>query len=377
MPEPKQHRASDRVPADAVRPPPSAGGVDVKREHVYKAAGLLFLLAIVLNFFEVFAEVLLLAYAAAILAVLFNAIVRRLPLQRKLTAAALGLVILATLGTLLWFGIPALIAQIRDLAGRAAEFEALLHGVENWLQATTGLNVSLVGPEARQLLQSMFMGGEAGTDMLARAQSLLGIIIFPLLILFGGLYAVGKPNEQLMSPLLRTVPRDRRLAFRRAIQLLGDRILGWVQGLLMSMAGVAILSFALYSLIGVPNALLLAVISGLLETIPILGPWIGGIVAVSVALLDDPTKALWTAIAALAIQQIENNVILPFAMSHTVKIHPFVTLFALLLFGGLFGFLGVLLSIPLVLLIATIVQVFWVERAIDTDEDTIVPVVEE
>jgi predicted PurR-regulated permease PerM len=377
MPDPKQHRASDRVPADAVRPSPTAVSVDVKREHVYKAAGLLFLFAIVLNFFEVFAEVLLLAYAAAILAVLFNAVVRRLPLQRKLTAGALGLLILVTVGTLLWFGVPALIAQIRDLAGRATEFEAMLLRVEFWLQSTTGLNVSLVGPEARQLLQNMFMGGEAGTDMLARAQSLLGIIIFPLLILFGALYAVGKPNEQLLSPLLRTVPRDRRLAFRRAAQLLGDRILGWVKGLLLSMVGVAVLSFLLYSLIGVPNALLLAVISGLMEAIPILGPWIGGAMAVSVALLDDPTKALYTALAALAIQQIENNLILPFAMSHTVKIHPFVTLFALLLFGGLFGFLGVLLSIPLVLLIATIVQVFWVERAIDTDEDTIMPVVEE
>ena len=84
-----------------------------------------------------------------------------------------------------------------------------------------------------------------------------------------------------------------------------------------------------------------------------------------------------TAIAALAIQQIEANVITPWAMAHNAEIHPFVTLFALVLFGSVFGFLGVLLALPLVLLVWTLVQVLWVERAIDTDRERIQPVVPE
>ena len=96
-----------------------------------------------------------------------------------------------------------------------------------------------------------------------------------------------------------------------------------------------------------------------------------------VALLDDPAKAPWVALAAIAIQQIEANLITPFAMSREAEIHPFITLFALVFFAGIFGFLGMLLALPLVLLVWTVVQVLWVERAIDTDRDPITPVVEE
>jgi predicted PurR-regulated permease PerM len=119
------------------------------------------------------------------------------------------------------------------------------------------------------------------------------------------------------------------------------------------------------------------VLNGLFEFIPLLGPWIGGTVAVLVAFLDDPQKALFTAVAMVAVQQVESNLITPWAMSKGAELHPFVTLFALLLFGGMFGFLGILLAVPLVLLTWTLVQVLWVERAIDTDRDVIRPVARE
>jgi predicted PurR-regulated permease PerM len=131
------------------------------------------------------------------------------------------------------------------------------------------------------------------------------------------------------------------------------------------------------TIIGVPYALMIGIFAGIVEFVPLVGPWVGGLLAVSVASLDDPGKVLWTIIAVLAIQQLESNVITPLVMARAAEIHPFVTLFALLLFGSLFGFLGILLSIPLVLLLWTIIEVLWVERAIDTDEDRIAPVVKE
>ncbi len=80
---------------------------------------------------------------------------------------------------------------------------------------------------------------------------------------------------------------------------------------------------------------------------PILGPWIGGGIATLAAFLHDPSRAPWTALAALAIQQVENNLIIPWAMSRSADLHPLVTLFAVVLFGTLFGFLGVLCRSPL------------------------------
>lgn len=363
-------------PGAVAAPPEPPGPVYLRPEHLYKFAGLLFLFALLYRFFAQLARGLLLLYAAAILAVLLNAIVRRLPLGRKWVTALLGVVLLGGLVALLWLGIPALVSQARDLAGRAPELQTRLREWEAALRSSTGLNVSLVGPRGETLFRGLF-GGAAGGNVLGKAQGLLEILFVPLLILFGGLFAVANPNDRLLLPVLRAAPRDLRPAFRRIFELLGARLMGWLKGTLVAMAAVGVLSVVAYSLIGVPNALLLGLVSGVTEFIPLFGPWIGGGLATATALMDDPSKALWTGMAALAIQQIEANVVTPWAMSREADVHPFITLFALVFFGSLFGFLGILLAVPLVLLFWTVVQVLWVERAIDTDQDRIAPVVEE
>lgn len=377
MPEPHPPHAGELVSADAVRAPRGGRATGILPSHLYKAAGLLFLLLAVLHYLDRVVEVLLLAYAAVVLAVLFNALVQKLPLSRKWVTIGLGLIVVGTLVSVLWLGVPLLMAQVRDLVSRGPEFVARMHLIERWIEARTGLQVQLMGPRFETLVRSVFLGGGASGNFLARAQGAMGMLLIPLLILFGALYAVGSPNKQLLSPLLRAVPRERRPAFTRIFQLLGDRILGWGKGVLISMLAVGLLSLLLYSLIGVPNALLLALIAGLTEGIPLIGPWVGGGIATAAAAVDDPSKGVWTAAAAVLIQQIEGNLIMPFAMSRAAEVHPFVTLFALLLFGSLFGFLGVVLSIPIVLLVATLVEVLWIERTIDTDRDTITPIVDE
>lgn len=350
--------------------------VNLRPEHLYKAVGLFFLFAILYRFFAELSRGILLLYAAGIVAVLMNAAVARLPLQRKWVTALLGLGIVSAGGVLLFFGIPALFGQLRNLVGRIPEFEGLLEQGEVWIQSNTGFGIELMGPEAETFIRGTFQGIADG-DVIGRAQGLLEVIFVPLLILFGGLFATGSPNDRLLTPFLRAMPRDLRPSMRRVLELLGVRLMGWLRGTLISMLTVGVLSFFAYLLIGVPNALLLALIAGLTEFIPLLGPWIGGILAIGVAFLDTPEKALWTAMAALAIQQIESNLITPWAMSRAANVHPFVTLFALVFFGSLFGFLGIMLALPLVLLFWTLIEVLWVERTLDTDDDRITPLVEE
>jgi predicted PurR-regulated permease PerM len=361
------------VPPDAVvAPPKSASPVAVQPEHLYKAIGLFFLLLVFYRFFDEITRILLVVYASVILAVAFNVVVRLFPVQRRVVAAGLGVLIFGGLGAALWFGIPVLLAQLRGLAAELPRLQVTLLAWGVWLEQQTGLDVALIGDRGQQMLGSVFEGAQLG-----QAFGLIEAIFLPLAIIFGGLYAVGKPNERLLSPVMRAVPRDRRLAFRRLFELLAIRLRGWIKGTVISMTVVGTLTAVSLWLLGVQFALVLGLFSGLAEIVPILGPWVGGALAVAVTFLQDPGLALWVAVAMLAIQQLESNLITPLVMASVAEVHPFVTLFAIFFFGSIFGFLGVILALPLVFLFWTAIEVLWVERAIDTDQDTIAPMVKE
>lgn len=355
---------------------PRGGSGVFRPEHFYKGIGLLFLLALLYRFFDAVSRVFLITYAAAILGVALNRIVVHVPGKRKWVTAVVGLLIFGAIGVVLWLALPVLMDQLRGLVDQIPAMRAQMQQWGEQLRQRTGLNVQLLGERSQGMLGDFITSG-GGSSILGRAQGLLEFIILPLLILFGGLFAVGKPNQNLLTPLLRAVPEQRRPAFRRILELLGTRLWAWVRGVLLSMLIIGGLSTIAFYAIGLPYALLLGVWSGLTEFVPLVGPWVGGLTAVAVALMDSPDKALWTAIAVFAIQQLESDLITPMVMARVAEVHPFVTLFAILLFGSLFGFLGILLALPLVFLIWTVVQVLWVERAIHAGDDPIAPVVEE
>jgi predicted PurR-regulated permease PerM len=371
MASPSSH---DRQPPPPPgRPAPATSLPLLQPEHLYKATALLFLFLVFYRYFAEISRILLIVYAAAILAVALNVVVGLVPTHRRLMSATVGLLILSLVAVGLWIGIPALGDELRGLVQEGPRFEEAIQRWEEWLQQRIGIQVELFGEQTLDFLRGLL----ANAAVLGTARSLLEAIFIPLLILFGALYAVGKPNSRLLTPFLQALPREKRDDFRRLLTLLGSRLKGWVKGTLLGMLVVGTLTTAGLYLIGVEYALLLGVTAGLLEIVPILGPWIAGAVAVGIAFIDDPTKALWVALLMLAIQQLESNLITPFVMSSAAKVHPFVTLFALFLFGSIFGFLGVILALPIVILLWTVLEVLWVERAIDTDEDRIEPLVKE
>jgi len=351
--------------------PPSTFGFGP--EHLYKAVGLFFVLLIFHGFFAELSRVLLIVYATAILAVAMNVLVGIVPGHRRLVSAALGLLIFGGIAVGLWLALPALASQLRGLLAQMPIIELQLEQITLWLQAQTGLRVEPFGPRARTMFAEMF----AEAEFVGTAIGLLEAIFLPLVIIIGSLYAVAKPNERLLSPLLNAVPRDRRESFRRLLELLGVRLRGWVKGTIIGMTAVGTLTALGLWVLGVQYAFLLGVIAGLLEIVPILGPWVSGAIAVAVVFTQEPTLALWVAVLMLVIQQLESNIITPLVMASVAEVHPFVTLFALFFFGSLFGFLGVILALPLVLLVWTVLEVLWVERAIAAEGDYIEPLVKE
>ncbi len=121
---------------------------------------------------------------------------------------------------------------------------------------------------------------------------------------------------------------------------------GFVRGVVIDAAIIGALVYIGLLVIGVKYTLALALIAGLGEVVPIVGPIVGAIPALLVALLDSPTQALIVAGFFLAVQQIESNIVTPFVMRSQTDIPPILTLLALLVGGALGGIFWALVAIP-------------------------------
>lgn len=355
-------------------PPRQRSGVkQIEPEHLYKAVGLFLLVLIIHSEFDAISQVLLIVYAAAILGVAFNVVVGLLPSQRRWLSGLLGILIFGGIGVGLWLGLPVVGDQLRSLSNELPRYQQQLEQWTQRLRESTGLNIDLFGSQSREYLAGMF----SNSQVLGTARGVLEGLFLPLVLIMGGLYAAAAPNDKLLTAVLRGVPEDRRDSFRHLLMLLGTRIKAWVKGTLLSMLIVGVLTSVGLYLIGVPYPLLLGSFAGIAEIIPLVGPWVAGAVVVGIAVLNDPTLAIWAAGLMLAIQQLESNVITPMVMASVADVHPFVTLFSLFLFATLFGFLGILLAVPLVLLIWTVLEVLWADRAVHSAHDRIEPVAKE
>jgi hypothetical protein len=121
---------------------------------------------------------------------------------------------------------------------------------------------------------------------------------------------------------------------------------------------IGILALVAYLLIGLPNALMLAVLAGVFEAVPMIGPLLGAIPAGLVALSISPVKLVWVIVATVVIQQLENSLLVPRVMRKAVGVNPFVSLLAIFAFSSLFGIAGALMAIPMAAIIQLLLDRF-------------------
>lgn len=141
--------------------------------------------------------------------------------------------------------------------------------------------------------------------------------------------------------------------YRRRVEEILDKceavLVGWITGTLINMTAVAVASYIGLLVLNVPLPLVNALLAGLLEFIPNIGPTLSAIPPIAVALLDSPGKAFAVLILYFLIQQLESYVLTPFVMRQQVSLLPAMTLTSIVIFGAFFGFLGVFLAVPLVI----------------------------
>src|SRR5688500_3837988 len=156
--------------------------------------------------------------------------------------------------------------------------------------------------------------------------------------------------------LVRSVPPSRRNNIRELLNLAELRMGGYIRGQGILSLAVGLAAFVAYSLIGLPYSLVLAIIAGLMEMVPIFGPILGAMPALLVALSMDSGKVIWVLVAAGVIQMLENAWLVPRIMKNSMGVNPIIIILSLVAFSSVFGFPGALLALPLAALIQLIVD---------------------
>ena len=131
---------------------------------------------------------------------------------------------------------------------------------------------------------------------------------------------------------------------------------GFINCKIMDSAIIGVLCYIGCMIFKFPSALLVSVIIGVTNVIPFFGPFIGAVPATLLILIQDPIKALWFILFVLVLQQLDGNVIGPKILGNTTGLSSFWVLFAILLFGGLWGFVGMIIGVPLFAVIYDIIK---------------------
>lgn len=283
---------------------------------------------------------------AIVLAFVLSPLVSRIERAVRLRAVAVAITFVVTLAVLVAVVVVIAVPLVRE-SGRLSD---ALPGYVTQLQS--GDPVTVLGyqlpDEIRQRAGSAVasVGGGFAEQAVSIVVRLLSAIVDVFLVLVIALYLL-LDTRRMRSFFLRLLPlRPRAHAERVEAEVV--RVFGaYVRGQLILALLVGIASTAALALLGVPYALVLGVLAGILELVPMLGPILGAVPAVLVALFQPFPLVLWVILAFVIIQQLESNLLVPRISGHAVGLHPLAAMLALIAGLEIGGIVGALFAVPL------------------------------
>ena len=324
------------------------------------------ILAVAVFFFLVyrFHHVLFTLFIAIILGTVVRPLLTRLVNKGLSQTVALLLILAAVLVLLAGFiGLlaPMLSAQSNKLA---ADIPRYYQVIRDWLVNSRNLLVSRLSESLPSTLGGQAETANTEADVLKSAGQALGYLSTISKVLFmaititalTGHWAVS--GQRLVQSMLISLPQASRLKASALVSDIEGKVSGYLGGQGLLCLAIGVLAFAAYALIGLPNAMVLAIIAGLMEAVPMIGPLLGAIPAAVIALTISPNMLIWVVVATVVIQQLENNLLVPRVMKKAVGVNPFVSLLSIATFSALYGIGGALMAIPLAAIIQLVLENF-------------------
>lgn len=308
--------------------------------------------------FHLLSTVAIPLFLGVVLAYLLHPVVHFLAKFKVRRAVAILCVYLLFFGGLtiaVWYFYPLLADQIKEMLERLPEYEEKLrrwyfsmdHHIE---RLPGGLHGAI-----DQLINNLESTVSQGTSRLLKALSVVPRHALLLVIVPFFAFYLLNDMEKINAFILRLIPRTKRRLVVRLLKEI-DRNLGeYIRGQLLVSGAVSILACVGYYLVGLPYALVLGLVVGIMNIIPYFGPLIGTVISGSVALVTQPRLLIWVVLINILIQVVEGNLLNPYIVGKRLKIHPMIIIIVLLVGAEVGGLFGLLFAVPFFVIFKVVV----------------------
>ena len=325
--------------------------INISSKTIFKVV-LVFLL---LYFFYLIKDVLIILFVSLILASAVDPMVdwmqsKRIP--RSIGILIIYLIFFLVFSLAIYLIIPPIAAEIKGLADN---FPRILDKVISSLQTFKQYSVDHGFLDSiRENLGSVSSNLQrAAASVFSTISSIFGGVMSFFLVIVLTFYMVVEENA-IKKLIFSIAPAQHQTYVMNLMNRMQRKMGMWLRGQVILCLSVFILVYAGLSILGVKYALVLALIAGITEAIPYVGPTLAAIPAIFLAFTQAPILALFTGILYYIVQLTENNLLVPKIMQKTVGLNPIISIAALLIGFNLAGIVGAILSIP----VATAVSVF-------------------
>ncbi len=320
-------------------------------------------IVVLLLFLYVIRDIIVILFVSIVLASAFDPWVdalQRRKIPRTVGILLIYLILIGVIVSVFILLIPPITDQVKQIASSFPEYyEKFLasfvniqqfsqeHGLaDNIQKALEGVNQSL-----QQVTGTIFSG------VVKVFGGFISFVVILVIVFYMTVEEKGVKNFLRSFAPIKYQP----YLTQKAIQI-QEKMGFWLRGQLFLSGIIALTSFVGLSILGVKFALVLALVAGITELVPLVGPIIGAVPAVFFALVQSPVKALLVIILYIVIQQMENHIIVPKVMQRSVGLNPVVIIVAILIGAKLAGILGMLLAVPAATIIVIFGRDFFQER---------------
>lgn len=309
--------------------------IDISHKTVFFITGFL---ALLWALYQI-REVIILLFIAIIFMSAFAPLVEKLEkmkVPKALAVAAIYVLVIALIAGLISLVIRPLVEQTNSL------ITALPKTVERTLPP--GVDRAVIQQELTNFSRGAF---SVTLTIFNEVVALISIAVLTFYLLL---------ERDKLDDLVAQFFIGREDKVKRAVRRIEEKLGAWLRGQVALSLIIGVTAYVALSILNVPYALPLAIVAGILEVIPVIGPIISALPAVLIAYMTSPVLALMVVVAFFVIQQLENHVVVPQVMKKAVGLNPLIVILAVAIGGKLLGIAGALLAVPIAVVLQIILE---------------------